>query len=116
MRKINYFERIIISMDGDDEDLSAFLQGFGFAEEELSRVMDELNSFRTIPGTTIGRYMNRIISTIEEEDRPAFLKGILAGVVIRKAVDAIEEPDLTDEERESPEKSRTLGSANRFIG
>jgi hypothetical protein len=99
MRKINYFERIIISMEGDDEDLSAFLQSFGFAEEELSRVMDELNSFRTIPGTTIGRYMNRIISTIEEEDRPAFLKGIMVGVVIRKAVDAMAEPDLTEEEK-----------------
>jgi len=46
MRKINYFKRIIVSVDGDDEDLSAFIQSFGFAEEELSRVMDELNSFR----------------------------------------------------------------------
>jgi len=99
MRKINYFKRIVISMEGDDEDLSAFLQSFGFAEEELSRVMDELNSFRTIPGTTIGRYLNRIISTIEEEDRPAFLKGIMVGVVIRKAVDAMAEPDLTEEEK-----------------
>jgi hypothetical protein len=99
MRKINYFERVIVSMDGDDEDLSVFLQSFGFAEEELNRVMDELNSFRTIPGTTIGRYMNRIISTIEEEDRPAFLKGIFVGVVIRKAVDAMAEPDLTEEEK-----------------
>jgi hypothetical protein len=43
--------------------------------------------------------MNRVISTIEEEDRPAFLKGILVGVVIRKAVDALAEPDLTDEEK-----------------
>jgi hypothetical protein len=99
MRKINYFECVIVSMDGDDEDLSVFLQTFGFAEEELNRIMDELNSFRTIPGTTIGRYMNRIISTIEEEDRPAFLKGIFVGVVIRNAVDAMAEPNLTEEEK-----------------
>ncbi len=95
MRKINYFAPIIRSMSGDDEDLSVFLQSFGFTEEELNNVLDELNSFRTIPGTTIARYMNRIISTIEEEERPAFLKGIMVGVVIRKAIDALNEPNLT---------------------
>ena len=42
--------------------------------------------------------MNRIIETIDEEERHAFLKGIMVGVVIRKAVDALEEPDLTEEE------------------
>jgi len=86
-------------MGGDNEDLSAFLQSFGFTEEELNSVLDELNSFRTIPGTTIERYINRIISTIEEEDRPAFLKGILVGVVIRRAVDSLSEPDWSDEEK-----------------
>lgn len=85
-------------MCGNDEDLSAYLQSFGFSEEELNCVMDELNSFRSIPGTTIERYMNRVINTIEKEDRHAFLKGILVGVVIRKAVDALTEPDLTEEE------------------
>jgi hypothetical protein len=85
-------------MSDDDENLSKFLQSFGFEEEELNAVSDELNSFRMIPGTTIGRYMNRVINTIEEEDRDAFLKGILMGVVIRKAVDALEQPDLTEED------------------
>ncbi len=78
----------------------AFLKGFGFAEEELRDVMDELNAYRSIPGTTLGRYMNRIISTIADEERPAFLKGIMVGVAIRKAVDALGEPDLTDEEKQ----------------
>ena len=43
--------------------------------------------------------MNRIISTISEEDRTAFLKGIMVGVAIRKVADALEEPDLTEEEK-----------------
>jgi hypothetical protein len=62
-------------------------------------VTDELNSFRSIAGTTLKRYMNRIIETIENEERSAFLKGIMVGVVIRKAVDELGEPDLTEEER-----------------
>lgn len=85
-------------MSGYDGDLFAFLNGFGFDQEELSAVSDELDSFRMIPGTTIERYLNRVINTIEEEDRRAFLKGILVGVAIRKAVDVLLQPDLTDEE------------------
>ena len=85
-------------MCSKEKDLSAYLQTFGFSEEELNCVMDELNSFRSIPGTTIERYMNRVINTIEEGDRHTFLKGLLVGVVIRKAVDALPEPDLTAEE------------------
>ena len=85
-------------MSGDDDDLLAFLKGFGFDEEELNAVSEELDSFRTNPGTTIERYMNGVINTIEEENRHAFLKGILVGVAIRKAVEALEQPDLTEEE------------------
>ena len=85
-------------MSGDDDDLLAFLKGFGFDEEELNAVSDELDSFRTNPGTTIERYMNSVINTIEEENRHDFLKGILVGVAIRKAVEALEQPDLTEEE------------------
>jgi hypothetical protein len=44
-------------MSGDDDYLSAFLKGFGFDEEELIAVSDELDSFRTIPRTIIERYM-----------------------------------------------------------
>jgi hypothetical protein len=43
--------------------------------------------------------MNRVIETIDEDERHAFLKGFMVGVVIRKAVDALEEPDLTEEEK-----------------
>lgn len=99
-------------MSSDDYDLSAFLQSFGFSEEELNSVLDELNAYRSIPGTTIGRYMNRITSTIEEEDRPAFLKGIMMGVVIRKAVDASEELDLTEEGKRIAREIEKLGFSN----
>mgnify|MGYP001154539599 CR=1 FL=1 len=98
-------------MGGDDEDLTEFLQSFGFAKEELNGVLYELNSFRTIPGTTIERYMNRIISTIEEEDRPAFLKGILVGVVIRQAADALAEADLSEEEKRINQEIEKLRSS-----
>lgn len=86
-------------MSKDDEDLATFLEGFGFSQEELIDVTDELNAFRSIAGTTLKRYMNRIIETINEEERAVFLKGIMVGVVIRKAVDALGEPDLTEEEK-----------------
>jgi hypothetical protein len=96
-------------MSGEDDDLSAFLKGFGFDEEELNAVSDELDSFRTNPGTTIERYMNRVINTIEEEDRHAFLKGILVGVAIRKAVEALEQPDLAEEEMRINREIEKLG-------
>jgi hypothetical protein len=39
----------------------------------------------------------RILNIILEEERTAFLKGIMVGVAVRKAVDELEETDLTDE-------------------
>jgi 2-keto-3-deoxy-galactonokinase len=96
-------------MGGECEDLSSFLNGFGFEEEELDAVLHELNSFRTIPGTTIERYMNHVINTIEEDDRHAFLKGILVGVAIRKTEDALEHPDLTEEEMRINREIEKLG-------
>ncbi len=85
-------------MSNNDEDLSSFLMNFGFTEDELFAVTYELDSYRSIPGTTVKRYLNRILQNITEEDRAAFLKGIMVGVVIRKAVDSMVEPELTEEE------------------
>jgi len=70
----------------------ALLDSFGFSEEEVYRVSDELDSYRAIPGTTISRYVNRIINNIEDEDRSAFLKGIMAGMAIRSADDELSDP------------------------
>lgn len=97
--KKNYSRDNLQSMSEDYEDLMAFLEGFGFPQDEQRFVLDELNAFRSIAGTTLKRYMNRVIETIDEEERHAFLKGIMVGIVIRKAVDALEEPDLTEEEK-----------------
>jgi 2-keto-3-deoxy-galactonokinase len=85
-------------MSNNDEDLSSFLMDFGFTEDELFAVTYELDSYRSIPGTTVKRYLNRILQNITEEDREAFLKGIMVGVVIRKAADSMVEPELTEEE------------------
>jgi len=69
----------------------------------------ETESFRSIPGTTFRRYMNRIISSIDKEDRPALLKGIILGVAIRKAVESIEERPMTPEEEEIDLEIERLG-------
>jgi hypothetical protein len=95
----NYFDSAISCMSEDEEDLSAFLERFGIAREEFNEVAIELNAYRSIPGTTLKRYLNRVLNSIVEEERPAFLKGIMVGLAVRKAVDAVEEPDLTDEEK-----------------
>ena len=85
-------------MSGDGDGIAALLQIFGFSLDEISPVVDELNSYKTIPGTTVERYINRIINTIAEEERPAFLKGIVAGLAIRMVDDALYEPDYTEDE------------------
>lgn len=71
------------AMSKVDEDLFSFLHSYGFSLEELDSAFYEIQSFRSIPGTTLRRYMNRIIGSIKKEDRPALLKGIILGVAIR---------------------------------
>ena len=92
-----------------DEDLFSFLHSYGFSLEELDSAFYEIQSFRSIPGTTLRRYMNRIISSIDKEDRPALLKGIILGVAIRKAVESIEERPLTQEEQQIDLEIERLG-------
>lgn len=99
-------------MNDNDYNLSSFLMGFGFTEDEIFAVTYELDSYRSIPGTTVKRYLNRIIPTILEEERVAFLKGILVGVAIKSAADALEEPDLTEEELRVAREIEKHGSCN----
>jgi hypothetical protein len=76
----------------DDPNMLALLNNFGFSEEEVYHVSDELDSYRSIPGTTVSRYVNRIINNIEDGDRSAFLKGMMAGLAIKKADDELSDP------------------------
>lgn len=108
--KENYPERASTAIMGDEEDdLLAFLQRYGFSPDELDAVLHEIEGFRSIPGTTLHRYMNRVISTIEEDDRPAFLKGVLLGTLIRGAVQAQAEISLTEEEKRIDREIERLG-------
>jgi hypothetical protein len=45
--------------------------------------------------------MNRVIEALAEEDRAPFLKGIVVGMAIRRAADALEEEDRAYERREN---------------
>ena len=92
-----------------DEDLFSFLHSYGFSLEELDSAFYEIQSFRSIPGTTLRRYMNRIRGSIKQEDRPALLKGIILGVAIRKAAESIEERALTQEEEQIDLEIESLG-------
>ena len=92
-----------------DEDLFSFLHSYGFSCEELDSTFYETESFRSIPGTTLRRSMNRIIGSVKKEDRPALLKGIILGVAIRKAAESIEETPLTQEEKQIDLEIERLG-------
>lgn len=96
-----------------DDDISAFLKDFGFIDEELNSATDELNEYRSIPGTTIKRYFNRVINALDEMDRLPFLKGIMLGVAMRAVIDAIEETDLTEEEKSIDKQIEELRSNGR---
>ncbi len=96
-------------MGSEDENLLAFLEDCGFSKDELIAVLDELNAYRSIPGTTLGRYLNRVINSLAVEDRNAFLKGLMTGVAIRKIADDLEEPDLLEEEKRIQYEIEKLG-------
>lgn len=91
-----------VATQGSDEvDIVEFLRSLGFLEDEVFSVVYELNSYRTIPGTTLERYINRVVSSIVDEEKISFLKGLLVGIAIRQVVDTIQdddEPPLSDEE------------------
>ena len=72
-------------------DFRTFLDVAGFEEDEVLLVMDELDAYRSIPGTTLQRYLNRVLNSVEDDRRAAFLKGVIVGTAIH---DNIETYDL----------------------
>lgn len=68
----------------DPQDLRAVIQTIGFTEEETRRAMDELEAYRSIPGTTLIRFLRRAMASVDEGERMAFLKGLVVGAAIVK--------------------------------
>ncbi len=72
-------------------DFQTFLDVAGFKVDEVLQVTDELEAYRSIPGTTLQRYLNRVLNSVEEDRRAAFLKGVIVGTAIH---DNLENYDL----------------------
>jgi len=72
-------------------DFQTFLHKAGFEEEEVLSVLDELDAYRSIPGTTLRKYVNRVLDSVEHDHRRDFLKGIVVGTAIH---DNLENYDL----------------------
>lgn len=107
-------------MDGDDFDLGSFMTGYGFTEDELNGIEYELDSLRSIPGTTLRRYLNRVVATVGDGERAAFLKGVYLGVAVRSAAYAANAEDATsgdidiiEEEHRIAEELKRLGRPSR---
>ncbi len=71
--------------DGDQGERYGFLdfmKAAGFEEDEVLAAIAELDAYKSIPGTTLRRYVNRVQSSVETDCRPAFLKGVMVGTAI----------------------------------
>ena len=74
-------------MEEDDlYDLETFLRAAGFEDDEVLQVKDELAAYRSIPGTTLRRYLSRVLSSVEVDCRCDFLKGIIVGTAIHGGI------------------------------
>jgi hypothetical protein len=67
---------------GEMYDFLTFMRASGFEEDEVLAVISELDAYKSIPGTTLRRYVNRVQSSVETDCRPAFLKGVIVGTAI----------------------------------
>ncbi len=85
-------------MSQKEYDMETFLLSAGFAQEEILDAVDELNAYRTIPGTTLKKYLNRVLATIEEDHRPAFLRGIVVGTALHKHLESDQLDDYINAE------------------
>jgi len=79
--------------EAEKYDFLTFMRAAGFEEDELLAVICELDAYKSIPGTTLRRYVNRVLSSVETDCRLAFLKGVIVGTAICENLVA-EEGDL----------------------
>ena len=79
--------------EADRYDFLTFMRAAGFEEDELLAVICELDAYKSIPGTTLRRYVNRVQSSVETDCRLAFLKGVIVGTAICENL-AVEEAEL----------------------
>jgi hypothetical protein len=76
-------------LDEDSDELNSLLLELGFEKEEIREATDELNAYKGIPGTTLKKYVNRALSSISDEGRRDFLKGLIVGMAVRKVEEAL---------------------------
>lgn len=70
------------NFEAEEYDFLTFIKAAGFEEEEILAVIGELEAYRSIPGTTLRRYVHRVQGSVETECRTAFLKGVIVGTAI----------------------------------
>jgi len=88
--------QIIASSNDEEYDIEALLISLGFTKDEILRTLDELDAYRGVPGTTLRKYINRALETVDEDKRIAFLKGLIVGTAISQEVDDIDLEDHID--------------------
>ncbi|MDD3564092.1 MAG: hypothetical protein PHN90_00290 [Methanothrix sp.] len=70
------------NFEAEEYDFLTFIKAAGFEEDELLAVITELEAYRSIPGTTLNRYVHRVENSVETDCRAAFLKGVIVGTAI----------------------------------
>jgi hypothetical protein len=70
------------NFEAEEYDFLTFIKAAGFEEEEVLEVIGELEAYRSIPGTTLRRYVHRVQASVETDGRTAFLKGVIVGTAI----------------------------------
>ena len=69
-----------------DCDLNTILVDLGFSRDEIDQAFYELDEYRSIPGTTLKKYLKRALAS--SDNRQDFLKGLIAGTALRNISDS----------------------------
>ncbi len=66
----------------EEPDLEDLLGKIVFSEVEIDMVLFELDQLRSITSTSTDKYLTRVLSSVGDDGRSAFLKGFLAGAFL----------------------------------